>query len=495
MTGRWRTAAWLLAVAALAIAHLIVIWQSLVAYRFWEDEAFNLTVPLNLLRGLGYTSDGTLSGSELTPFDPRISTGPVVLLPAVLPVGVALATGADLVIAARIVPVLFWVLLVAGLWLVGRRIGGRWAAVVSAATPLAFDGMLTGSPLQGPADLLGEVACAALLVWAVHVMHARPWLAGLLVGLAVQAKLIALLAVPAFAIAVFFAVRGASLPARVRRLLPAAVWTIVPTALFQLAALAALGVGGFGAYLRATIGFVRSGGQVPRDSTVTEKLTAASSAWFVPAPVAVTALALAALAFVLAVATARRDRALLPTVAERGGLWPPRALLLTAITAALGVGAYLAWWSTAAHLPVWVRHPSPGLLAFVPILSAFAVLSLRVLWAGGALSVRLGAAAASVGLVALVGTQASMHVAQSLAPSWESLDEQRRAASALDLREGEWYFGPWGQSVSVIVLGGAHVGLWDAPVSRGGTLVLHGSVIDSCGTPLRWGGSYVVCER
>src|SRR5690606_27306599 len=72
---------WALA-AALAVCHGIVAWHSLVVQRMWEDEAFNLTVPLNLLAGYGYTSDGALSGSTLTPFDARISAGPTVLLPA-----------------------------------------------------------------------------------------------------------------------------------------------------------------------------------------------------------------------------------------------------------------------------------------------------------------------------------------------------------------------------------------------------------------------------
>ncbi|MGB4136599.1 MAG: hypothetical protein WA971_08540, partial [Microbacterium sp.] len=121
---------WVLAAALLA-AHLVVAWQSLTV-RFWEDEAFNITVPLNLLHGLGYTSDGTLSGSMLSPFDPRISTGPAVLLP----VAGVLATGIDPVIGARLVPLGYWMLLLAGLAVLGVRLGGRWAALLATAVPL-----------------------------------------------------------------------------------------------------------------------------------------------------------------------------------------------------------------------------------------------------------------------------------------------------------------------------------------------------------------------
>ena len=73
-----------LAVGAAVIANLVVLVPAFTTVRLWEDEAFNLSVPLNLVRGLGYASDGTLSGSELTPFDVRISTGPVVILPIVI---------------------------------------------------------------------------------------------------------------------------------------------------------------------------------------------------------------------------------------------------------------------------------------------------------------------------------------------------------------------------------------------------------------------------
>ena len=87
------------AVAAAVVANVLVLVPAFTTVRLWEDEAFNLTVPLNLLRGLGYASDGTLSGSELAPFDVRISTGPVVLLP----IAGVLALGIDPVVAGRLV--------------------------------------------------------------------------------------------------------------------------------------------------------------------------------------------------------------------------------------------------------------------------------------------------------------------------------------------------------------------------------------------------------
>ena len=45
---------------------------------------------------------------------------------------------------------------------------------------------------------------------------------------------------------------------------------------------------------------------------------------------------------------------------------------------------FVGWWATAVHTPLWVRHPAPGLLAFVPVLFAFVVPALVVLWRAGA---------------------------------------------------------------------------------------------------------------
>src|SRR5690606_33137444 len=140
--------------------------------RLWEDEAFNLTVPINLLAGLGYTSDGTLSGSELTPFDERISTGPVVLLPVAAVIGM----GADPVIGGRSIALLFWIALIAGTFILGKGAAGRWGGLVGAAVPLALNLNQLPSPVQGPTDILGEVPSAALIVWAIVAARRRPWL-------------------------------------------------------------------------------------------------------------------------------------------------------------------------------------------------------------------------------------------------------------------------------------------------------------------------------
>ncbi|MDP3949068.1 hypothetical protein [Microbacterium sp.] len=440
---------WVLA-AALLVGHVLVAWQSLTVWRFWEDEALNLTVPRNLLAGLGYASDGALSGSTITLFDARISTGPAVLLP----VAALLATGIDPVIGARLVPLAYWMLLLAGLWVLGRRIGGRWAALVAVAVPLAFTTSAGVSPIQGPADLLGEIPAAALLVWALVVLPRRAWLAGLLVGLAVQAKLIALLALPAFAIALLLLAPGtgwARIWAWVRKSLVPLLFLALPTFLFELAALLTFGFSGFIEHLRALVRFVRSGGQLGEPTTVAQKITTLAESWSLPVWAA---LAVAALSVVLIV----------------GGLWVSRgsssAVLVYVVPAAVGALAFVGWWATASHLPLWVRHPAPGVFAFFPILAAGAVWGAQRMLHARPLRV-VSVVAAGVVLLGIGGGAAVHAVAATQAP-WLTLETQRAAVAPLkewvEENDVEWLAAePWGAAVAPIVLTGAHVGLFDAP--------------------------------
>ncbi|MFS0911780.1 hypothetical protein AB3M89_08290 [Microbacterium sp. 179-I 3D2 NHS] len=448
---------WALA-AALLVGHVIVAWHSLVVWRFWEDEAFNLTVPRNLLAGLGYSSDGALSGSTITPFDPRISTGPVVLLPVAL----LLATGIDTVLAARLIPLAYWALLLAGLALIGRRIGGRRAALLAVTVPLAFTAGAGVSPIQGPADLLGEIPAAALLVWALVVLPRRAWLAGLLVGLAIQAKLIALLALPAFAVALWVLSDGTGWH-RLRDLLRRAwlplLGVAAPTLLVELAALVSLGPSGFVDHLRNLVRFVRSGGQGDADTTVLQKIGTLADSWSVPA---VLALIAAVIAVGLAVAGV--------VLRWRTATESERLVIAYALAAFVGALAFVGWWATASRLPLWVRHPAPGVFAFFPIIAAVAVWAVMRMPARAAARVAGAAAAAVMALVVAAG--AIGHVAASFGPrELLTLDQQRAGVAPLAEwvaeNDVEWLAAdPWGAAVAPIVLTGAHVGLVDAEAMR-----------------------------
>ncbi|QKJ20231.1 hypothetical protein [Microbacterium hominis] len=410
----------LLAAAGVAAATVFVLVSSYGQARLWEDEAFNLTVPRNLVAGLGYSSDGTLSGSTITPFDVRISTGPALLLP----IAGLLAIGIDPVYGGRAIAVLFWIALVAGLWIIGRGVAGPWGGLVAASTPLAVNANGLPSPVQGPADVLGEIPAAALIVWAAVAARRRPWLGGLLLGLAVQAKFIALLAIPALVLYVFFAVAGASIWQRILRVLPAAALAIVPTALFEGAKLLTLGGPAYIDSTRAFRDFVLSGGQAPAPPNPGGKLAALADAWFVPAWAAIVlaAIVLAGVvaAFVVAAARARgevrtevdaatappasagrpssgslrslaqgpvsgerrgpgsgderraRERAQRDEGPAQAGEWPVRDVVLVGVLGLTGLAAYPLWWIASSHTPVWIRHPSPGMFAFAGMVVAVA---------------------------------------------------------------------------------------------------------------------------
>jgi len=483
---------WMLALAV-AACHLVVIAHSLSA-RFWEDEAFNLTVPLNLLAGLGYSSDGALSGSMITPFDARISTGPTVLLP----VAGVLLLGGDPVLGARLVPMAFWVLLIGGLVLLGRRVAGRWAALLAALAPLAFNTTEGISPIQGPADLLGEIPAAALLVWALIAVQRRPWVAGVLVGLAVQAKLIALLALPAFAVTIWARASGrgwSRLGQTLRDGWLPLLLAGVPTLLFELWALWALGGEGFVEHLRQMVRFVRSGGQNHAPTTVAQKLDTLASAWFVPAWVAWATAAVITALVLAGVLLARR----------RGALSP--RLLGLALAGGVGTVTFVAWWSTAAHTPLWVRHPAVGVFAFVPVLVIVACAGLRELWLVGAgssqadtgdarrLPSRVAAVALGAALVASVVCGVAAHVQLTGVARGETLSSQRAEAEKIaewvDRSGAEWLAAnPWGAAVAPVVMSGAPVGLCDAP-AMARTAQLTGS---QCTTEtLLDAGRYRVC--
>ncbi|MFC9919851.1 hypothetical protein [Agromyces binzhouensis] len=491
--------AWWILLVGLVAANLAVLVPGIATVRLWEDEALNLTVPLNLVRGLGYASDGTLSGSTLTPFDVRISTGPVILLPT----AGLVALGVDPVVAGRLVATLGYVGLVCALGLIGRRLGGRWAALVAMAVPLAFETAALPSPIQTPADVLGEVTAAAFLAGALVFVHRRPWLAGLLVGLAIQTKFIALLAVPAFTVAVLLDASGplfARLRVTVPRALVAACAAAVPTLAFEFAKLLALGFAGYWANLRDFAYFLLSGGQRGYVVTPAEKVGVLFGSWNLPSGIAPGVVILVVVGgsalLVGAVIRVRRDPALL---ADPGRAEASRAEVGAILgVAALGLASFLAWWLVSRHTPAWVRHPAPGVLAFVPVLAAGVVPAARIVWDGSrsmlaratvavfAAILVVALAWSTVGRVATVGTRPGA--------TGETLLDQRAVGSDIARLGPERLATWWGAAVSVAVLGGAHIGLTDAGESTADDPTIWSGEprVEACEVELR-SGRYTVC--
>lgn len=501
------------AVIALVVANLLVVIPGITTVRLWEDEAFNLSVPVNLVAGLGYTSDGTLSGSELTLFDVRISTGPVMLLP----VAGLIALGIDPVIAGRVVATVGYAGLLAALALVGHRLGGRWAALVAVTIPLAFETGAWPSPIQTPADLLGEVTAAAFLAAALLFVHRRPWLAGLLLGLAIQVKFIALIAAPAFALAVLLDAPGpwrARLRRGIPRVLVAAGAAALPTLVFELAKLATLGPAGYVQHVREFSWFLRSGGQQGYAVSPIDKLGVLAGSWNLPALGVALLAVIAVTGGTALVITAIRRMPRADADAEQVPGTAPAALPagttraeFTAIVlaAAAALATYLAWWLASSHTPAWVRHPAPAVLAFLPVLAAALVPAARVVLGAGRGDTapgrgprpgRILAVAASVIAVVALAWSIAGRVAgvgvQSL-PAGETLADQRAAARELGELGYDRLVTQWGPAVSVGVLSGAHVGLTDAPVvTPADPRIWFGDPPDGCAVERR-SGPYSVC--
>ncbi|MFF2493289.1 hypothetical protein [Agromyces sp. NPDC058064] len=508
---------WWVVVIAVVAANIAVLVPAFTTVRLWEDEAFNLTVPLNLLRGLGYASDGTLSGSELTPFDVRISTGPVMLLPVAALIGL----GIDPVVAGRLVGLAGYLLLLGGLWAIGRRLGGRWAGLAAASVPLAFAADPLPSPIQTPVDVLGEVTAAGLLAAALAVVHRRPWLAGLLAGLAVQTKFIAVLALPAFAIAALFDAPGATLLGRARRAWPrvlaAAACAAAPTLVFEIAKLAALGPAEWYANLRDFSWFLRGGGQRGYAVPPIEKLQALLAAWHLPWWLVATVLVVAIVLAVLGLRAVLRDPRLL---ARPGGASAaPREFAVVTGAALLGLLIFLIWWPFSMHTPSWLRHPAPAVLAFGPVLVAATIALARIALAGRRVDAPSGATpgepgptrstsagrsgrivAIALGFagIALLAASLGGRIAAPAYGAWETLGDQRAAAEDIARLNGELgvvrLASPWGGEVGVVVLSGAHAGLVDAGEAVvGDPQVWHESHRPEACDSLLLSGRYRVC--
>jgi hypothetical protein len=435
----------------------VVAFATIFERGLWEDEAFNLTVPINLAAGLGYSSDGTLSGSLVTAFDPRISTGPIVLLP----IAAVVLVGVDPVIAGRLIAALFFAALVALTALLGRKVGGPWGAVAAVAMLAVFDGSQSLSPIRAPTDILGEIPAAALLAGAALLLPRRPRSAALMIGLAALAKTIALLAAPALFAVLLVVASDRTIIRRVVRAAAVTALAGVPVVMWEVVIFISLGPTGYVDHLRSSVAFIRTGGQQGYATAIGDKVGVLFSAWHSPWQVAaLVTLVLIGVVIVVVVARIRRG--------ERSGLLVlvRNDVVLVLLFAAMGLLAFFGWWMTAGHTPAWVRHPAPGLLAFAPVIVAFATGRAHMALRGSQAPARLIAAAASVALILGAVVMAVGAVRAAFEPAGWSLATQRDAAAQIAEVGAEQIATEWGRVVSPIVLSGAHVALLDAPAEN-----------------------------
>lgn len=265
--GRWPTA------LLLTLLCMGIFWLGFTTIRYsiaqplcCADDAAISLVSESLSKGTGYALPLNFSGeSGRFPFDPGISTGATLIIPA----AIMLRVFGDhpwlpgLTSAIISLGLLLWV---CGLAL--RRFGLRDGAAYSLLALLLVYFVTSGPNFIHWHALVGEVpsalltVCAALYLVSDEGSISSRFLPGLLLGLAVQAKLLASLAFPAFAL---FSLGGLSGVARKKTdwqsLAALSAGFFIPIVAFELWKLFELGIHGYIAWFGQLRAFMQS--QVP----------------------------------------------------------------------------------------------------------------------------------------------------------------------------------------------------------------------------------------
>ena len=219
---------------AIALACLVVLAQfhvrEIVASSIQYDDAHNANVAKDLAFGMGYST----SYHELVPFNPEATTGPVILLPAAAFVWLF---GNRYWVPTFAVVVCLWTALGVVLLLLRRYLEPRawWIATGLIAFGLAvYDADEFG--------LLGDVPGALLAIASVLVLcgqnaSGRIWRAGLLLGVAIQVKLLVLLVAPAALVYIC----AAPSPNRRRDVVLFCAAAVLPSAFWEFWQLASIG--------------------------------------------------------------------------------------------------------------------------------------------------------------------------------------------------------------------------------------------------------------
>jgi len=226
------------------------------------DEAFNLTVVENFGERFFYGTNGALAPVVGTPvlFDPYITTGPTLLVPAAIVW--RLFDGA--IWLSRLVPVGFFALYLVGAWSMTSGLVGRWGRLIilvgpfALVMPVAFE-----HAAFVPTRFVGETAVVAMITWGLLLaLRGKYWWGGVLIGLSVQTKYVAVIpaTIVVLAVLVILVTRRQQ-----DALLRSFVWVsgaVLPTISFEIVRLLTLGWGGYGENIKATFNYSRSVAQL-----------------------------------------------------------------------------------------------------------------------------------------------------------------------------------------------------------------------------------------
>ena len=461
------------------------------------DEGYNLQVPEHLAAAGAYATDGSLYEGRTELFDVYISTGPTLLVP----IGALFALTGPNLFVARLVPTAGYVLLLVGCWRLGNRYAGRFGGILTIEAVLGINAVADWplSAILGTGSVLGEYTAAALVMWAALSVHARPRVAGALIGLAALTKLLTVLALPGFVAAVIVArARHGRRPP-----LDAAAQLVggcvLPLAVWELFVFASLGPAGYITHLQAFARFFvnggsglsgfRSQGVQPRFEALGDALP--GPAWLLPGLLVLVVLARAA------TAVARHaGRGPSPTYATPDAAPGYEPLLALGLTSC----GTIIWWLCIAQ-QAWIRQAMPAVVWGVTVLTVTMAMALHA----GDLRLRrprrwtasLAGLALAMGL--LVPVMARVHeVFQLPGPS---LASQEQAAGALRATGRQPVNLGWYQNPELMFLAhrvsaprSDHTGLLVLPdTEKALAPVAYEQGLADCGHKVRHSDGYLFC--
>jgi hypothetical protein len=227
----------------IGLAYILLIVASL-RLPLEYDEAFNLTVVKNLSEDFSYGSNGAINnGGTRVLFDPYVTTGPVLIVPTAL---VWWLTNGTLW-AVRLVPAAFFALYLWALWRVSGPLTSRWVRLGLLVGPLA---LVVPTAFEhaafAPTRLVGETTAATLILWGLVQMSKNRLLwGGILVGLAVQTKLVAIIPATVVVASVVISVWMTPERSRARNVFAWMAGFLAPTLAFELLRMIVLGFSGY----------------------------------------------------------------------------------------------------------------------------------------------------------------------------------------------------------------------------------------------------------
>jgi hypothetical protein len=388
------------------------------------DEAFNITVVENFAERFFYGTNGAINpsaGPQL--FDPLITTGPTLLLPAALVW--RLSNGA--IWATRLAPVAVFGLYLFGCWAAAKGLLSRWYRLAMVAGPLTLV-VPTGFEHAAfvPTRMVGETTAATMILWGLLLAsRGRMWWGGLLVGLAVQTKFVAAIPAAVVVIAVLIIVHANRGADRWRQSLRWMLGAMVPTLLFEASRLLALGWDRYVDNTDQIFNYSRSVAQLgDKDSSdAMTKLTSLGNMFYTHSFLVVTGAFVVMLALA-AFAVANPDRST-PDQHVRERAWSMATFVSVSVLAG---GSSLLFWILAVQERSG-RHALLGILLLFPGLALFLAYLVSAIKPRRLVRIPLSLALAAT--MAFVVIDSATKSAESLARE-SVFDEQVRVARIIE---------------------------------------------------------------